>query len=202
MANRSAAAKRERPRADDAAHRYGAIADGNVVSLSIGGVVVEAAIADLSASGMMAMSPTEVLPHAYADIALPGGVHAAGQVRWCRDGAFGIEFLAPLPSTAVDSMARGRGARPMRLAVWSPVRMSCGDDTRSVVLRDISDGGLQLAGTDEIATDTHVVVELAPGLVLAGSVRWSQSGRTGVMLDDPLPPAAREWIRQKLMARS
>ena len=194
---------RDAPALNDAARRQGRLVCEQpcTVSVSLGAAMVEATLVDLSCFGMMATSPTPMLPRAFVDVALPGGVRATGQVRWCRDGQFGIEFSAPLPARAVGPISRRHGARPLRLAVWSPVRMMAGKLTRSVVLRDISDGGLQLAGTDEMMPGTRLTVELAPDLSLDGVVRWSRDGRTGVELVATLTPVAREWVSFQLMAR-
>lgn len=196
---------RERPAAGgDAARRQGRLVCEQpcTVTVTVGGSIVEATLVDLSCFGMMATTDTPVLPRAFVDVALPGGIRATGQVRWCRDGAFGIEFSAPLPPRAVGPITRRHGARPLRLAVWAPVRMTAGKTTRSVVLRDISDGGLQLAGTEEMKVGTRLAVELTGDLTVAGTVRWSHDGRTGVELDATLTPEAREWVSFQLMARA
>lgn len=197
--------ERERPvPASDAARRQGRLVCEQpcTVAVSLGAAVIEATLADLSCFGMMATTDTPVLPRAFVDVALPGGIRATGQVRWCRDGAFGIEFTAPLPARAVGPITRRHGARPLRLAVWSPVRMTADGVTRSVVLRDISDGGLQLAGTDNMPAGTRLTVELAHELSLDGTVRWSHDGRTGVELDETLTSEAREWVSFQLMSRA
>ena len=189
--------------AGDAGRRQGRLVCEQpcTLTVTVGGDIVEATLVDLSCFGMMATTETPILPRAFVDVALPGGIRATGQVRWCRDGAFGIEFSAPLPSRAVGPITRRHGARPLRLAVWAPVRMIAGKTTRSVVLRDISDGGLQLAGTDELKVGARLTVELAADMAVAGTVRWSHDGRAGVELDSTLTSDAREWVSLQLMSR-
>jgi hypothetical protein len=171
------------------------------VTVSVGGSIIEATLADLSCFGMMATTPVAMLPRAFVDIALPGGGRATGQVCWCRDGAFGVEFSVPLAARTVGTILQRHGARPMRLAVWAPVRLTARGNTRSVVLRDISDGGMQLAGTDNMTSFTRVAVELAPDITLEGTVRWSRDGRTGIEFDEVLSPEVRDWVSLNLMSR-
>ena len=171
------------------------------VTVSVGGSIVEATVVDLSCFGMMATTDVAMLPRAFVDIALPGGGRATGQVCWCRDGAFGVEFSVPLAARTVGNILQRHGARPMRLAVWAPVRMKSRGKMRSVVLRDISDGGMQLAGTDNMTSYTRVTVELAPDISLDGTVRWSRDGRTGIEFDKTLPAPVRDWVSLNLMSR-
>lgn len=203
MEHRAVVIGRERA-AGDAARRQARLVCEQpcTVALTVGGSLVEATLVDLSCFGMMATTPTAILPRAFVDVALPGGVRATGQVRWCRDGAFGVEFSMPLPARAVGPITRRHGTRPLRLAVWAPVRVTTGKGTRSVVLRDISDGGLQLAGTDDMKVGTKLTVELAPGMSLSGTVRWSRDARTGIELDETLTPEMREWVSLQLMSRN
>src|SRR5688572_21876049 len=87
------------------------------VTISFAGSILEATVVDLSCFGMMGTTTTDILTRAFVDIALPGGARATGQVRWCRDGSFGVEFSVPLASRTVDNILTRHGARPMRLAV-------------------------------------------------------------------------------------
>jgi hypothetical protein len=67
----------------------------------------EGTLSDLSVEGCRIASAVAVLPGCGLTLTLPGIAVLNGTVRWCSDGAIGLEFGHPLEATLVQAIAQG-----------------------------------------------------------------------------------------------
>lgn len=64
-------------------------------------------LSDLSVEGCRVASAVAVLPGCTLTLTLPGVAVLNGTVRWCNDGALGLEFAHPLEPALVQAIAQG-----------------------------------------------------------------------------------------------
>jgi hypothetical protein len=67
----------------------------------------EGTLSDLSVEGCRITSAVAVLPGCTLTLRLPGVAVLTGEVRWCSDGALGLEFTHPLDPALVEGIAQG-----------------------------------------------------------------------------------------------
>ncbi|HEX7852854.1 MAG TPA: PilZ domain-containing protein [Sphingobium sp.] len=112
----------------------------------------------------------------------------SGEVRWARDGAFGIrfdreldvaDFLAAIASMRSDR--DGERARPPRMPTCCGVEVRTAGRIHRAVMLDISQAGARLA-FDQPVLDPALLLTIAiPGLPMRqAAVRWSHDAHYGL----------------------
>lgn len=139
-----------------------------------------------------------VMAHLYAPaqvgepvvIEFKSGAQLAGRVRWARGDDAGIQFLNPIDMVSFlggEGDVTGSGEpRAPRLGVGLPAVARVGVRMHSVTICDISQGGLKLARSWDLAVDQKLVVRVAGLPPLSGTVRWCDDRFSGVAFDHPL----------------
>jgi hypothetical protein len=121
-------------------------------------------------------------------------------VRWLRAGRIGLEFdreTEVIASAAVKELVvSGRRAgeeptpeasaqpeRPPRQSLLWKAVLHWDHGTLQVRVRNISAEGAMLETRGELPADTGVVLDLADGGSVPGSIRWARGGQLGVRFD-------------------
>ena len=156
-------------------------------------------IKNISAGGMLARAYCAIPPGTRVSVELKHGTPVAGVVRWTEDQAVGITFDTPVDVIALLA-ASMEGPRPRmpRVEVDCIAWLREDGTVHRVRARDISQGGLKVAGATEIATGMDVVVTL-PGLApQAGVVRWRESDCCGITFNRVVPlPLLVDWLHDQ-----
>ncbi|HRY06822.1 MAG TPA: PilZ domain-containing protein [Hyphomicrobiaceae bacterium] len=96
------------------------------------------------------------------------------------------ECCQPDGKIVLPKLAERRHAA--RHALLQPVRVRVGNDELRAFATDISSGGIGLSRIPQLAPGTHIVIELAVGRSLSGTIAWSRGSKVGVAFDQPLSP--------------
>jgi hypothetical protein len=73
-----------------------------------------------------------------------------------------------------------------RRSTWLHAVVHCEDRAQSVVIRDISRGGMKIEFAYGLEPGDEIMVELMPGRVLEATVVWSLAAYCGVEFPAPL----------------
>jgi hypothetical protein len=131
-------------------------------------------------------------------------------VRWVRNRSIGLEFFhetvivapakvrdlvisgrrageagapAPAPAPAADNDPERVDREPRQSLLWGAM-LHWARGSQGVRLRNISTEGAMLEGSEDLADDTGVVLDLGEGGAVSGRVRWSRAGQIGVRFDE------------------
>ena len=160
----------------------------------------EAAVVNVSRHGAMIEGAIEPRIGERLQIRFDGCNRTDCTVRWVRGGRIGLEFdkeTAVIASAAVKELiVSGRRAgeeptpdpepepqRPPRQSLLWKAVLHWDHGTLQVRVRNISAEGAMLEGTGELPPETGVVLDLAEGGAVPGSVRWARGGQIGVRFD-------------------
>jgi hypothetical protein len=142
-------------------------------------------------------------------ISFEGCIRTDCTVRWVRGPRIGLEFFAETvvigPARVRDLVISGRRAgetetpqggaaaeaessdqidrAPRQNLLWKAM-LHWARGTQAVRLRNISEDGAMLEGSEDLAEGTGVVLDLGDGGAVSGRVRWSRAGQIGVRFDD------------------
>lgn len=103
-----------------------------------------------------------------------------GFLRNCIDG--GMPCLTADGHLEIPGWAERRSAA--RVSIQKPAQASTGGDYFDVEILNVSTIGLGLTG--EAKSGQHTTVILEDGRKVSGTVKWSEDGRFGLKLDEPL----------------
>jgi hypothetical protein len=130
-------------------------------------------IKNISAGGMMIRAYCAMEPNSRVSVELKRGEQILGKISWIQDGSAGIEFdervdVVELLATSMD----GPRPRMPRVEVRCIVSVRHGSQVYGMRAHDISQGGLKVESTRDLAIGTEVLVTL-PGLPSqTGVIRW------------------------------
>jgi hypothetical protein len=141
-------------------------------------------------------------------ISFEGCIQTDCVVRWVRDGRIGLEFFhetvivapakvrdmvisgrrageaaSPAPAPAADNDPDRIDREPRQSLLWGAM-LHWARGSQGVRLRNISTEGAMLEGSEDLADDTGVVLDLGEGGAVSGRVRWSRAGQIGVRFDE------------------
>jgi hypothetical protein len=152
-----------------------------VGSLQIGDRRELCLIKNISAGGMMIRAYCSLEPGARVSVELKRGEQIEGVVSWTGDGSVGIEFdqevdVVELLATSME----GPRPRMPRVEVRCIASVRHGSQVYGMRAHDISQGGLKVESSRDLAIGTEVLVTV-PGLPSqSGVIRWKDGHCYGV----------------------
>jgi hypothetical protein len=164
-------------------------------------------IKNISAGGMMIRAYCDIRSAARVSVELKCGESVAGTVAWVNGENVGIEFDQPIDVVALLT-ASMEGPRPRmpRIEVSSLAWIRQGAQNYRVQACDVSQGGIKIATSADLAVNAEVIVTLAGIEPQSGTIRWSDAGNYGITFNRLLSlPLLVGWIRghrDRLLAAS
>jgi hypothetical protein len=156
-------------------------------------------IRNISAGGMMIRAYCAIQPGTEVKVELKHGSLVSGSVRWAQDQTVGITFDSPVD--VVELLAGSmEGPRPRmpRVEVDSTGTVRDGAAVHRMQARDISQGGVKIETSRDIAPGSDVVVSLHGLPPQAGVVRWRDSNSYGITFNRVVPlPLLVSWLHQQ-----
>lgn len=158
-------------------------------------------IRNISAGGMMIRAYCPLDAGATVSVELKHGSQVTGIVKWVQSEVVGVAFDPPID---VVGLLAGTvdGAQPRMPRIEVDCLASVREDgtIHRVRIRDISQGGLKVAGVGEIKLGiaSDVVVTLPALLPQRGVVRWRHDGCYGINFNAVMPlPMLVGWLREQ-----
>ena len=156
-------------------------------------------IKNLSAGGMLIRAYCPIEPGTRLSVELKCGESVDGTARWVDNETVGVTFDQPVD--VLDLLATSmKGPRPRmpRIAVECIACVREGAVVHRVQTLDVSQGGLKVATRQALAVGADVIVTL-PGLApIAGIVRWSERGCSGLTFNKVVPlPLLVGWLNEQ-----
>jgi hypothetical protein len=108
------------------------------------------------------------------------------------DGEVGVDEIRSsnlLPRLAVDDSGDQRRENRFR-TICRIAKVTRSGDIGLWRIHNISDNGMMLGASIQVRTGETMQVGLSETVVLSGKVIWSENGRSGVLLDEPIDSAA------------
>jgi len=169
-----------------------------VGSLTVGDRRELCLIKNISAGGMMIRAYCSLEPNARVLVELKRGEQIGGRVNWLREGSAGIEFdkridVVELLASSMD----GPRPRMPRVEVRCIASVRQGSQVYGMRSHDISQGGLKVESTRDLAIGSDVLVTL-PGLPSQqGVIRWKDGRCYGITFQHLLALSDLvEWLQQ------
>ena len=156
-------------------------------------------IKNISAGGMMIRVYCHVEPGTAVEVELKHGSLVSGTICWAQDQAAGVTFDSPVD--VVELLASSMdGPRPRmpRVEIDSIGTVRDGAFVHRVHALDISQGGVKVETSRDIAPGSEVVVSLAGLPPQPGVVRWRDSNCYGITFNRVVPlPVLVGWLHQQ-----
>ena len=154
-------------------------------------------IKNISSGGMQIRPYCALQENAPLIIELKTGMAVPGRVSWVEGSSAGIEFDEPVDVLEVLAPSDS-GPRPRMPRVQIDCHATIRDGAVLHRLRvcDVSQGGVKLQGSAELAPSSDLAVTL-PGLpTQAAALRWTGDGYIGLTFNKLLAlPELVEWLR-------
>jgi hypothetical protein len=156
-------------------------------------------IKNISAGGMLIRAYCSLEPGTALSVELKRGEQVRGTVSWASEGSVGIAFdqridVVQLLASSMD------GARPRmpRVEVRCIASVRQGANVYGMRARDVSQGGLKVESSRELAIGSEVVVTL-PGLApQLAVVRWQEAGCYGITFNRLLALSELvQWLQEQ-----
>ncbi|HEX5182858.1 MAG TPA: PilZ domain-containing protein [Allosphingosinicella sp.] len=148
-------------------------------------------VCNISNEGVMLLTGLPVAPGERLTIALSDAFTVKAKVVWAKDGRCGATFDRPIEcDTLLQRLAaeqRAEGYRALRLDVDARAIAFCEDGMHSVRVFNISRQGVGVAHKGCFSPGIPTKLMFPGGNEHRGVVRWSDEGRAGIFLIDPLP---------------
>jgi len=159
-------------------------------------------IRNISEGGLMAKLYRAVNVGERVTIELRAERRLAGEVRWARDDAAGIQFDAPIDVAAVladrEEFVDGRHPRPPRLSHSCRATLRLGAEYHRVTVVDISQGGVKVAVEKPVAEGVDAMLTMEGFRPVAGLIRWCRDGHAGIGFNQVIPyPELTAWLRDQ-----
>jgi hypothetical protein len=121
---------------------------------------------------------------------MASGQSVAGKVDWCADGEAGFVFDEPIDiistlARTLASLPAERRAMP-RVEIRQLVSIRSGGKVEHARTRNMSQGGVGIDTSLELAVDDSVQLTFDALRPLDGTVRWAQDGQAGIAFDEGL----------------
>lgn len=158
-------------------------------------------IRNISAGGLMARVYTRLDVGQHVLFELRADRRLAGVVRWVRDDNVGVQFDDPIDVAAVlsdrDLTESEHRPRAPRLSRPCKAKLRVGARYHRVTVRDISQGGAKIEAPVALAVDTDIILTLDGFRAVAGSIRWSRDGQSGIAFNQVIPyPELTGWLKE------
>jgi hypothetical protein len=148
-------------------------------------------VSNISNQGAMLLTSLPVQPGEHLTIALSEAFAVKAKVVWSRGGRCGAMFERPIEcETLLHRLAleqREAGYRPLRLDVNARAIAFCQDGMHSVRVVNVSRQGVGVTHRNCFTSGLPTKLLFPGGNEHRGIVRWSDKGRAGIFLIDPLP---------------
>ena len=161
------------------------------VKVNHGGKAAILRARNLSDDGMMLATPVPINAGERLLLNLSEKLAVHGTVLWADERRCGIRFVRPIDSDAVLRTAgehkrvdRRGGAQ--RLATMRLATTYAENGIRAVRITNVSHRGMCLAHDGSFAPGMLLKLVVESGLERSAAVRWSEHGRAGVRLMEPL----------------
>lgn len=153
-------------------------------------------VRNISDGGMMLATQVQVIPGERLILNLSDMVSLEGRAIWWDGERCGVAFEAPIDCAAVlESLVAAQktaGYRPPRLAVATRAIAYCDKGLHTVRLYNLSHRGAAFTHDGCFREGMATKLHFETGDDYRGVVRWSEDGRAGLFLTDPVPPAKLE----------
>ena len=156
-------------------------------------------IKNVSNGGMLIRTYSKIDEGTHVSIELKQGVPLSGTVRWIKDDCIGVTFdssvdVLELISISVD----GPRQRLPRVAVDCTAWVRDGATVHRTKTVNISQGGIRVAGVQDLRIGAELVVSLAGLAPIPGVLRWADGDQSGIGFNQPLPlPLLVGWLRDQ-----
>jgi len=163
-------------------------------------------IRNISAGGLMAEIATSRPAGDPVVVEINSNQRIPGKVLWTRETSVGIKFDkdADLREILAGRLPRaGFRARPSRLEVSCEATIGMGGRYWRVPVYDISLGGMKVELDGRELLDQRVSVLVDNLRPITGTVRWTESGQSGLAFSQPLPfDELATWLGRRIDAAS
>jgi PilZ domain len=153
-------------------------------------------VRNISDSGMMLMTQMPVVPGERLTIALSDTVAIEGRATWWDGERCGVAFDRPVDCAALleglVAEQKGPRYRPPRLPVATRAIAYCDKGLHTVRLFNLSQRGAGFAHDGCFRDGMAVKLHFDTGEEHRGVIRWSQEGRAGLYLVEPIACARLE----------
>lgn len=161
-----------------------------VARVARGGVYGLARVFNLSDLGMMMSTPLDLCVGDLVTVDLSDSCTLTGSIMWHDGARCGVKFAAPIDGAAMlKRLFEERHTqrwRPLRVPISRAAIVRSEVGIQMVRIEDISQSGMKLAHDGRFRPGLPIAARLSPEVECRGVVRWSQDGKAGIMLTDPL----------------
>jgi hypothetical protein len=147
-------------------------------------------VRNVSSHGMMIEVHAQMPIDGEVTVDFGVGVALRGTVRWRNGGSIGLHFAKALnvkkllEKPGVDG--EGQLIRQPRIAMRHPVKLVCGDKVMAGEICNISLGGARIAMESALVRGAQVDVVIPVIGKVAGVVRWTANGFSGLSFNRPV----------------
>ena len=157
-------------------------------------------VRNISNRGIMLATRVQLVPGERLTIALSEAIVVAGRVVWWDGERCGVEFDAPIDCAgalhALVEEQRQPNYRPPRLTVATRAIAWCDKGLHSVRIYNLSHHGAGFTHDGCFHAGMPTKLHFETGEDYRGIVRWSEDGRAGLFLTDPIPSGKLESARR------
>jgi hypothetical protein len=156
-------------------------------------------IRNISAGGMMIRAYSNIDPGTRVRIELKQGEPVSATVKWAKDENVGLEFDEPIDVISLISVS-GEEPRPRmpRVEVNCTAWVREGAIVHRTKAVDVSQGGLKIHSSKNLAIGAEVIVTLTGLSAAPGTVRWKDGDSYGISFNGPLAlPTLVGWLQQQ-----
>jgi hypothetical protein len=162
-----------------------------VVKVNRGGKAAILRARNLSDDGMMLSTPAPLDVGERVLINLSEKLAVHGTVLWADKDRSGVKFVRPIDSAALLRAAEeqkrvDRRGGAQRLATMRLATTYAENGIRAVRITNVSHRGMGLAHDGSLAPGMLLKLVVESGLERGAAVRWSDHGRAGIRLMEPL----------------
>lgn len=153
-------------------------------------------VRNISDGGMMMMTQIKVVPGEPLTVALSDTISVEGRALWWDGERCGVGFARPLDCAALlealVAEQKSPSYRPPRLPVATRAIAYCDKGLHTVRIFNLSQHGAGFTHDGCFRPGMVAKLHFETGEEHRGVVRWSQDGRAGLLLIEPIPCARLE----------
>jgi hypothetical protein len=162
-----------------------------VVKVNRGGSAAIFRARNISDEGMMLSTPVPLDAGERVLINLSEKLAVHGTVLWADRDRCGVQFVRPIDSTALlragaEQKRVDRRGGAQRLATMRLATTYAENGIRAVRITNVSHRGMGLAHDGSLEPGMLLKLVVESGIERGAVVRWSEDGRAGIRLMDPL----------------
>ena len=157
-------------------------------------------VRNISDRGIMLETSVQLVPGERLTIGLSDAIAVEGHVVWWDGERCGVAFDTPIDcAAALQALVEEQkqpGYRPPRLAVATRAIAWCDKGLHTVRIYNLSHHGAAFTHDGCFHPGMPTKLHFETGEDYRGVVRWSEDGRAGLFLTDPIPSAKLESARR------